>query len=55
MSTQAVIDRINNLTDDGLELIDNIINSLNPKYFVINPDDLNIKDVSNRIGVEKES
>ena len=53
MSTQAVIDRINNLTDDGLELIDNIINSLNPKYFVINRDDLNKKDVSNRIGAGK--
>jgi len=52
MSTQAVIDQINNLTDDGVELIDNIINSLNPKYFVIQPDDKK-RDVSKRIGAGK--
>lgn len=52
MSTQAVIDQINNLTDDGVELIDNIINSLNPKYFVIQPDEKK-RDVSRRIGAGK--
>ena len=53
MSTQAVIDQINNLTDDGLELIDSIINSLSPKYFVIQPDEIKKRDVSNRIGAGK--
>ena len=52
MSTQAVIDQINNLTDDGVELIDNIINSLNPKYFVVQPDEKK-RDVSRRIGAGK--
>lgn len=53
MSAQTVIDQINNLTDDGLELIDSIINSLSPKYFVIQPDEMKKRDVSNRIGAGK--
>jgi len=53
MSTQAVIDRINNMTDEGVDLIDQIINSLSPRYFVVQPDVLNKPDVSKRIGLGK--
>ncbi len=53
MSTQSVIDQINNLTDDGLELIDSIINSLSPKYFIIQPEEIKKRDISNRIGAGK--
>ena len=53
MSTQAVIDRINNVTDEGVDLIDQIINSLSPRYFVVQPDVLNKPDVSKRIGLGK--
>ena len=53
MSTQAVIDRINNMTDEGVDLIDQIINSLSPRYFVVQPDVLNKPDVSKRIGIGK--
>jgi len=53
MSTQAVIDRINNMTDEGVDLIDQIINSLSPRYFIVQPDVLNKPDVSKRIGIGK--
>lgn len=51
MSHQAIMERINNLTDDGVELIDQIIDSLNPKYFIVQPDE--IGDVKKRIGAGK--
>ena len=53
MSTQAVIDRINNMTDEDVELIDQIINSLSPRYFLVQPEMLKKNDVSKRIGIGK--
>ncbi len=53
MSTKAVIDRINNMTDEGVNLIDQIISSLSPRYFIVQPDVLNKPDVSKRIGIGK--
>ena len=53
MSHQAIMERINNLTDDGVELIDQIIDSLNPKYFIVQPDEIGGVDVKKRIGAGK--
>ena len=53
MSTQAVIEQISKLTDEGVDLIDQIINSLSPRYFLVQPDTLKKADVSKRIGAGK--
>ena len=53
MSHQAIMERINNLTDDGVELIDQIIDSLNPRYFIVQPDEIGGFDVKKRIGAGK--
>ena len=53
MSTQTVIDQINNLTDEGVELIGQIINSLSPRYYQAKTHSEKTSDVSKRIGIGK--
>ena len=39
------------MTDEGGDLIAQIINSLSPRCFIVQPDVLNKPDVSKRIGI----